>query len=199
MSARAAAPTVSLPLFPLNTVLFPGGPLPLRIFETRYTDMVRRCMREAAPFGVLLIRSGMEAGGVQTTADIGTSARIVDFYQLPDGLLGITCVGERRFRLVSRSRQSDGLNVGEVGWLAGSGDVRLPPQLEHLGAMLRKLLPELSELYRNVPLDFEDAGWVSSRLAEVLPLELADKQRLLEMDDPLERLACVAPLVQKTT
>jgi uncharacterized protein len=193
------APSVPLPLFPLNTVLFPGGPLPLRIFETRYTDMVRRCMREHEPFGVLLIRSGTEAGGVPSTVEIGTSARIVDFYPLPDGLLGITCTGEKRFRVRSLSRQSDGLNVGQVEWLADAGDVPLPAEQEHLGTLLRKLLPELSELYRNVPVDFDDAGWVASRLAEVLPLDLKDKQRLLEMDDPLERLACVAPLVKTQT
>ncbi|HKZ74176.1 MAG TPA: LON peptidase substrate-binding domain-containing protein, partial [Steroidobacteraceae bacterium] len=84
--AREAA---TLQLFPLHTVLFPAGPLPLRIFETRYTDMVRRCMRERSSFGVLLIRAGAEVGAVASTAEVGTTARIVDFYQLPDGLLGI--------------------------------------------------------------------------------------------------------------
>src|SRR3954451_7087360 len=88
-----------LSLFPLNTVLFPGGPLPLRIFEPRYVDMVRKCMREGAPFGVLLIRSGQEVGEVSSAASIGTSARIVDFHQMPDGLLGLICTGEQKFRL----------------------------------------------------------------------------------------------------
>jgi uncharacterized protein len=188
---------VSLPLFPLNTVLFPGGPLPLRIFETRYTDMVRRCMRERSSFGVLLIRAGAEAGAITSTADIGTSARIADFYMLPDGLLGITCLGERRFRVHARSRQSDGLNVGEIEWLTEEKQLQLPAEHHHLGQLLRKVLPELSELYKNVPMNFEDAAWVASRLAEILPLELSDKQFLLEMDDPLVRLARVAPLIRR--
>jgi uncharacterized protein len=187
----------TLPLFPLNTVLFPGGPLPLRIFETRYTDMVRRCMRERSSFGVLLIRGGAEVGSVTSTAEIGTSARIVDFYLLPDGLLGITCLGERRFRVHGRSRQSDGLNLGDIEWLAQESDVQLPAEHHHLGQLLRRVLPELSELYQNVPKNFDDAGWVSSRLAEILPLELSDKQSLLEMDDPLVRLARVAPLIKR--
>ena len=87
--------TGALPLFPLNTVLFPGGPLSLRIFEPRYLDMVRRCLKERGGFGVVLILEGLEAGVVGRVADTGTSARIVDFDTLPDGLLGIVCVGER--------------------------------------------------------------------------------------------------------
>lgn len=197
MSAGRESRRVRLPLFPLNTVLFPGGPLPLRIFETRYTDMVRRCLRERSSFGVLLIRAGAEVGTVTSTADIGTSARIVDFYQLPDGLLGITCLGERRFRVCERSKQNDGLNLGEVEWLEADAQMPLPAEHHHLGQLLRKVLPELSELYENVPKHFEDAGWVASRLAEILPLELSDKQTLLEMDDPLARLARVAPLIKR--
>src|SRR5262245_56438120 len=119
-SAKEAASenSAEIPLFPLNTVLFPGGPLPLRIFEPRYVDMVRYCMRERAPFGVVLIRAGVEAGGaVSSTADVGTSARIVDFFQMPDGLLGLKCLGERKFRVSSRRTQSDGLNMGTVEWV----------------------------------------------------------------------------------
>jgi uncharacterized protein len=199
VTARTASATsVTLPLFPLNTVLFPGGPLPLRIFETRYTDMVRRCTRQRSSFGVLLIRAGAEVGAVTSTAEIGTSARIVDFYQLPDGLLGITCVGERRFRVLERSRQPDGLNLGEVEWLAPEVTAELPSEHHHLGQLLRKVLPELSELYVNLPKQFDEAGWVACRLAEILPLELPDKQSLLEMDDPLQRLARVAPLVRRS-
>lgn len=197
MSTRPGSASVTLPLFPLNTVLFPDGPLPLRIFETRYVDMVRRCMRQRSSFGVLLIRAGAEVGTVTSTADIGTSARIIDFYQLPDGLLGITCLGERRFRVRARSRQPDGLNVGEVEWLDTEERVPLPAEHDHLGQLLRKVLPELSELYRSVPKHFEDAGWVACRLAEILPLELSDKQSLLETDDPLVRLARVAPLIRR--
>src|SRR6201995_4298783 len=108
--------TVGTPLFPLNTVLFPGGPLAVGIFETRYVDMVRHCMRERCPFGVVLIRAGLEVGsaGVGDVCTVGTTARIVDFNGLPDGLLGITCVGERAFTVKKRWQQDDGLHVGEI-------------------------------------------------------------------------------------
>ena len=132
--------TAEIPLFPLNTVLFPGGPLPLRIFETRYTDMVRRCMREQSAFGVVLIRAGAEVGEVANTAEIGTTARIVDFYQLPDRLLGITCAGEKKFRVLARRRQPDGLNVGTVEWLPEEPKLEVPGEHAHLAALLRKVL-----------------------------------------------------------
>ena len=107
--------TRTLPLFPLGTVLFPAGPLALRIFEPRYVDMVGRCMREGSGFAVVLLVEGAEAGGGSlTTAAIGTEARIVDFDRLEDGLLGLTCVGQGRLRIVRAWREEDGLNVGEV-------------------------------------------------------------------------------------
>src|SRR5215813_11746341 len=101
-STVARAGSAELPLFPLNTVLFPGGPLPLRIFEPRYVDMVRKCMREGVPFGVLLIRSGQEVGDVSSAVDVGTSVRIVDFHQLPNGLLGILGLGDQKCRVEDR-------------------------------------------------------------------------------------------------
>src|SRR6202040_504263 len=116
-AARRVAGAEVIALFPLNIVLFPDGPLPLRIFETRYVDMVRRCMRETQTFGVVLIREGSEVGPAETF-DVGTLAKIVDFHQLSDGLLGLSCVGAQRFRIRSRSRQADGLNLGEVDYLA---------------------------------------------------------------------------------
>src|SRR4029450_8248817 len=125
-------------LFPLHTVLFPGGPLPLRIFETRYTDMVRRCMREQQPFGVVLIQEGDEAGPVATTATIGCSARIADFYTLQDGFLGISCIGERKFRVQRVWRASDGLNMGEVEWLESEPGVELPGGDVQLGDTVRR-------------------------------------------------------------
>jgi uncharacterized protein len=175
-------------LFPLHTVLFPGGPLPLRIFETRYTDMVRRCMREEAPFGVVLIQEGEEAGEVATTATVGSAARIVDFHTLPDGLLGISCVGGRKFRVQRVWRAADGLNMGEVDWLAAEPQLPLPADYERLGAAVRRALADLAEHYQHVEKRFDDAAWVSARLAELLPLELDAKQALLEMEDPVARL-----------
>ncbi len=182
-------------LFPLHTVLFPGGPLPLRIFETRYTDMVRRCMREQQPFGIVLIQEGEEAGPVATTATVGCSARIADFYTLQDGLLGISCLGERKFRVQRVWRAADGLNMAEVAWLDPEPALALPAEHARLGATLRRALDELEQQYQHVEKKFDDAAWVGSRLTELLPIELNDKQVLLELDDPVARLDALLDLV----
>jgi len=184
-------------LFPLHTVLFPGGPLPLRIFETRYTDMVRRCMRESQPFGVVMIQEGDEAGVVATTATVGCTARIVDFHTLHDGLLGISCVGERKFRVLRVWRADDGLNMGEVAWLPVEPELPVPADCERLATTLRRALEELAEHYENVARKFDDAAWIGSRVAELLPIELADKQALLELDDPIERLRSLLTVVKE--
>jgi Lon protease-like protein len=191
------AASAEIALFPLNSVLFPGGPLPLRIFETRYTDMVRRCMREDAGFGVVLIRAGAEVGEVASTAEVGTLARIVDFYPLPDRLLGITCRGERRFRVLRRWRDGSGLNMAEVSWLEVPPPVAVPEEFHHLAELIRKVLPELGELYEGIEPRLDDADWVGCRLVEILPISLGDKQACLELDDPVARLARLAPLIRR--
>jgi len=188
---------VELPLFPLNTVLFPEGLLPLRIFETRYVDMVGRCMREGIPFGVIPIRSGAEVGGLVETAELGTTARIVDFSKLPDGLLGITCKGERKFKVLKLWQQPDGLNVGDVEYLPAEDSRELPDEYHHLGDLLRKVLPELGEPYASMAGNFADASWVSARLAEILPVSAADKVSLLELDEPIARLARLNRIVRR--
>ena len=182
-------------LFPLNAVLFPEGRLPLRIFETRYVDMVRRCLRESRGFGVVLIRSGAEAGAAQFS-DVGTMAEIVDFHQLADGLLGLSCVGRQRFRILERRRQPDGLYLGQVQWLAPDPAAAMPEHHANLAELLRTVLPQLGEGYAGMAMRFDDAAWVGNRLAEILPLDLADKQRYLELADPLRRLDVLAPLIQ---
>jgi len=189
---------IQIPLFPLNMVLFPDGPLPLRIFETRYYDMVRRCMREGSGFGVVLIREGPETGTGDTEVyEVGTMADITDFHQLADGLLGLSCVGRQRFRIVARSRQADGLNLGEVNGIDAQPTLPVPARHARLPALLRSVLPQLGEVYATIDMRLDDAAWVGHRLAEILPLPLADKQSYLEIDDPLERLdrlALLAPL-----
>ena len=182
----------SLPLFPLHTVLFPGGPLSLRIFEARYLDMVRRCLKEGGGFGVLLILEGAEAGAVAQLATIGTRARVVDFDTLPDGLLGIACLGEQRFTLGRRWQQEDGLHLGEVEYLAPERACAVPAELAHLAELLREVLPRLGGPYMHVEAHYDDAGWVGNRWAEILPLEPGQKQQLLELTDPLLRLEKVA-------
>jgi Lon protease-like protein len=184
-----------IPLFPLNIVLFPGGPLPLRIFETRYLDMVRNCMRNSTGFGVVLIRSGAEVGPAETY-DVGTMAKIVDFHQLQDGLLGLSCVGEERFRVHSRRSQADGLNIGEVEPLPAESPVPVPERHLALAELLQSVLPQLGESYTGINMHLDDAVWVSHRLAEILPMTPADKQHCLELTDPLRRLDVLAPLVR---
>ena len=182
-------------LFPLNIVLFPDGPLPLRIFETRYLDMVRRCMRGDQEFGVVLIREGSEVGsGPAETFAVGTMAKIVDFHQLSDGLLGLSCVGQRRFRIRSRSRQADGLHLAEVDRLAPEPAVAVPARHTRLAQLLKTVLPQLGEVYEGFEMRLEDAAWVGHRLAEILPIAPADKQSCLELDDPIQRLDVLSPL-----
>lgn len=187
--------TETIPLFPLRTVLFPEGPLPLRVFEARYLDMVSRCMKEEGEFGVLLIASGSEAGTAQMV-EVGTRARITDWYQGSDGILGITAMGTSRFRLESVERQADGLYLGTVTELPPPPTVPLPEEYRPLATLLEAILNDLGKLYEQLPQRYEDAGWVGARLAEILPLELEQKQHCLEMEDPLERLAFVRPMLR---
>lgn len=187
----------SIALFPLNIVLFPEGRLPLRIFETRYIDMVRNCMRGNLNFGVVQIRDGSEVGPADTF-DVGTTAKIVDFHQLTDGFLGLSCVGEQRFRILRRSRQTDGLNLAEVDWLIPEPVVPVPPRLEHLADLLKTVLPQLGEVYTGIAMRLDDAAWVGHRLTEILPIAAAQKQISLELDDPVERLDMLEPMAKKT-
>ena len=187
---------LEIPLFPLGTVLFPGGPLPLRIFETRYIDLVRRCLRDGSGFGVVLIREGAEAGGPALTFDVGTYARIVDFSQQPDGLLGIRAAGERRFRILERRRARDGLNLADVEWLPQEPRLGLPAEFADLGPALEAILEQVGEPYAGLERHLDDAAWVAGRLAEILPLPAVHKQHCLELDDPLERLRHLRPLFE---
>lgn len=180
-------------LFPLNIVLFPDGPLPLRIFETRYVDMVGRCLREQRCFGVVLIRAGKEVGPVDTY-ETGTLARITDFDRLPDGLLGLSCVGSTKFRIRSTSVASDGLNRADIEELAPEPPMSVPPRHARLARLLATVLPQLGEVYTGIEMRLDDAAWVGHRLAEILPLPLNEKQALLELDDPVQRLDQLAPL-----
>ncbi len=194
----AIVTTKTVPLFPLNTVLFPGGPLPLRVFETRYLDMVSRCMKAGEPFGVVLLAEGSEAGaagGVSTLAT-GTLATIFDWYQGNDGLLGITALGGDRFRLKSAARQRDGLNIGEIELIEPEPAVPLPDEYSLMADLLRGVLDDLGLLYNTIEKHYDDASWVGFRFAEVLPLSLADKQACLEMNDPLKRLEYLRPLLR---
>ena len=186
-----------LPLFPLRAVLFPGGPMPLRIFEPRYLDMVSRCLREQSGFAVVLLGEGEEAEEATSFAATGTEARIVDFDRLEGGLLGISCIGGERVRVVEAWREPDGLNRGRVLDIAADPVVPVPPDQAWLADVVLQVLPDAEDTYRHVERR-DDAAWVGNRLAELLPLSLTDRQALLELSDPLERLAVLEPAVTRS-
>jgi uncharacterized protein len=185
-----------IPLFPLNTVLLPGGLLPLRIFEPRYVDMVGRCMRANEAFGVVLIYGGSDITRDVDTALIGTSARILDFQTSSDGLLGLLCRGEQRFRIQARSRLDDGLNCANVEWLEDPGPTPVAARFQPLLPLLREALSRLTTIGHFIEPQYDDASWVSHRLAELLPLDQSALQRLLELEDPEARLRLLAPLIE---
>src|ERR1700722_10870074 len=149
--------------------------------------IVRRCMRASQDFGVVLIRAGAEVGPAEMY-EVGTTAQIRDFNQLSDGFLGLTCEGGRRFRIHSHHAQSDGLNVGEVEWLAAEPTLPVPERHARLPKLLQNVLPQLGEVYTDIPMHLDDAAWVGHRLPEILPIPLPEKQACLQLDDPIQRL-----------
>lgn len=184
-----------IPLFPLRTVLFPEGPLPLRVFEPRYLDMVSRCMRAGSPFGVLLLLAGAEVA-TASTASLGTLARIMDWYQGSDGILGITAVGTERFELNGIGQQSDGLYVGDISLMKRETAVALPGEYRPMADLLEVILDDLGKLYSDLPRRFDDSTWVGCRFAEILPMPLEQKQHCLQLMDPIARLEFVRPMLR---
>jgi len=186
--------TEVIPLFPLRTVLYPGGSLRLRIFEPRYLNMVSRCLREDIGFGVALIREGAEVGPA-LTYEVGTLARISDWYTLNDGLLGITAVGIERFRLHQTVRQNDGLVLATVEMRGAERRAAL--EARHTGAIaaLETLQSLANDQESKAQVEKDDVATVAARLAELLPVSSAQKQAWLEIDDPVERLDAIMPTV----
>lgn len=177
-----------IPLFPLGTVLFPGGVLPLRLFETRYLDMIGECLREQKGFGICAIKSGREVGPAANCYEVGTLAVVADFDYGEDGLLAIVARGERRFRILHSRVEPNQLQRARVAWLDDSRDTPLPPQHRSMADFLAQLLRRAGAPYADLPVDFDSSAWVAGRLAELLPFALGDKQRLLEMGTPADRL-----------
>ena len=175
-------------LFPLNTVLFPGGVLPLRIFEARYLDMISECLRDQKGFGVCAIRAGGEVGQAALCYPVGTLARVQDFDRGGDGVLQVVAHGERRFRVLDQRVESNQLLRARVEWLDERGVAALPGNRQPLADLLRQLLKRAGTPFSQLQPEYQDAGWVAGRLTELLPFALADKQRVLELDDPLQRL-----------
>ncbi|MDR6452090.1 LON peptidase substrate-binding domain-containing protein [Variovorax paradoxus] len=202
----------SLPLFPLGTVLFPDGVLPLRIFEVRYLDMIGKCRKADAPFGVVSLTSGSEvrkAGAeAESFAAVGTLAVIREFDSPQSGLLQIECVGTQRFRVRTAELQKYGLWVAEVEAMAEDTALEIPGDLQHTATALRRLVDTLEERRRaqgaealrlpvSEPYRFDDCGWVANRWCELVPMQLELRQRLMELDSPLMRLELVSDLLAR--
>lgn len=203
-----------LPLFPLAAVLFPGGVLPLRIFEARYMDMARDCMRDEQPFGVCMITDAnpnrSETSRNVHIADIGCSAVISAWDMRQLGLLHVRAVGAQRFRVLSSTNQSNGLKVAEVEWLDEDADTPVAPEHAPCVDLLRRIIDDLraqaaerrrektdddedvlAQLPFEEPFRLDSSSWVSNRLCEVLPVPLKAKQKLMELGDGHARLEIV--------
>lgn len=189
--------TTTLPLFLLRTVMFPGGPIPLRVFEPRYLDLVSDCMRNDHGFGVCLALSEEEMSPQTEPAEIGTEMRISDFTRLDDGNLGITADGVRRFRILKRWQTTTKLWMAEVEPLAEEAEAPVPADCRVLVRLLEALYEELGEPWTAREYHYHDARWVGGRLVEILPLEPEFKQLLLEMHDPVARLQRLLPVVRE--
>jgi Lon protease-like protein len=204
----SALTLTSLPLFPLGTVLFPGGVLPLRIFEVRYLDMIGKCHKAGAPFGVVSLTEGSEVrvpGGKEAFAKVGTIATISDLDTPQPGLMVIRAQGQQRFRITSSDQLRHGLWVADVERLAADIAVPVPDDLKPTAQALARLIQSLQlkagdegQLPLAEPYRLDDCGWVANRWCELLPLSVQLKQRLMELDNPLVRLELVSDVLART-
>lgn len=186
-SVRPRKPeTIKLPIFPLDSILFPGGSLSLRVFEQRYMEMAKACLKNGTPFGIAHIRTGEEVGAPAEPEAIGTVARIVEWDMRDIGILQIRVRGENRFRLDSKTVTRSGLIIGELTLIPDDLHVDCP-ELPPCAAFLRKVLTQTSSAHL-APVHFEDANWVSFRITELLPFNNTVKQKILELTDARMRL-----------
>lgn len=198
----------SLPLFPLSTVLFPDGLLPLRVFEVRYLDMIGKCQRAGAPFGVVGLTQGQEVrrpgAAPESFSDVGTLATI-ESTELPQpGLMLVRCTGRQRFRIDRSERLRNGLWIADVQGLPPDAEVPIPEDLQGVAWALRQVAdslgqrqePEGAPVFAE-PHRFEDCGWVANRWCELLPLPLQLRQKLMELDNPLVRLELVGDFLTR--
>lgn len=186
---------IKIPLFPLNAVLFPGGALPLRIFEPRYLDMISQCMKSEGKIGVVLIEKGNEAGMAAKAHDIGTVSYISYFHKRTDGMLGITLTGEQRFRVLSTDIKPNQLTFAEIELLPTIEVSKNEYDAEQLTKLLKQIIAQLEPPYTTMKKYYDDLDWVTGRLIELLPLQLNDKQNMLVMADVDERINYLHPLL----
>jgi uncharacterized protein len=198
----------SLPLFPLNAVLFPGGLLSLRVFEVRYLDMIAKCRKTGAPFGVVSLTQGNEVrqpGKQEAFAQVGTLATLLDVEQPQPGLMLARATGEQRFRITSSDQLKHGLWIADVERLAPDLTVAIPDDLKPTAEALERLINSLQLKPDSTgpmpllpPWKLDDCGWVANRWCELLPLPVALKQRMMELDNPLVRLELVSDVLVRT-
>jgi Lon protease-like protein len=200
-AARLRAMPRVLPLFPLRTVLFPGGLLPLKVFETRYVDMAKACLADETPFGVCLLTHGEEVARPGAAppqfAMLGTVARIVDWDMPELGILHVVTRGEGRFRVTGHRIGPSGQVLGDVAAIDAEPAIALPAGHEPLARLLELIATRLGP--ENFPAErhYHDASWVGYRLAELLPLPLQVKQSMLEINEPAVRLAVLHQFLQQ--
>jgi len=195
----------TLPLFPLKTVLFPGRVLPLKVFEQRYIDMTKACLKDEQPFGVCLLTHGEEvaqrdqaaAGASIAFALIGTQARIVSWDMPQLGILHLKTEGGTRFQVQSSSVADDGLVVAQITLLPPEPAVKLPEAFAPLAGLLELMIDRAGLENFSPQLALDDASWVGYRLAELLPLPLAIKQSMLEVNDSVVRLKVLAQFLKQ--
>jgi len=193
-------PTTTIPLFPLRTVLFPGGLLPLKVFEQRYIGMTKACMRDGLPFGVVMITSGDEVatrGGAPTFANLGTRATITHWDMPELGILHLATEGLSRFQVREHRVQPDRLVVADVVDIPPEPHVALPAEAQPLARLLELIASRVGPQHFPAELDYDDASWVGYRLAELLPLPLSIKQSMLEINEALVRLQVLRQFLQQ--
>lgn len=195
-----------LPLFPLRAVLFPGALLGLKVFEARYLDLITECLRTRSPFGVVCLKQGFEAGdlsGAVQLEDVGVLARLDDVDAEQAGILRVRCTGLSRFRLTAPPQQRDnGLWVAPSVQRLGADPPHMPgPAMLQTVQALAEAIRKLSERGAapfTQPYRLDDAGWVANRWCELLPVPAEDRQRMMEMTDPLLRLELISDLLDMT-
>nr|WP_227494528.1 LON peptidase substrate-binding domain-containing protein [Ramlibacter pallidus] len=198
----------SLPLFPLGAVLFPDGLLSLRVFEVRYLDMISKCHKAGAPFGVVSLTQGSEVrqpGMQEAFSQVGTLATIHEFENPQAGLMLVRAKGAQRFRITASDQLKHGLWVADVESIPADLSVPVPEDLQPTAEALHRLIQSLQlkpdqagPMPLLPPWKLDDCGWVANRWCELLPLPVALKQRLMELDNPLVRLELVSDVLART-
>ncbi len=178
-----------VPIFPLNTVLFPGGVLPLRVFEARYMDMTRDCLKRDQPFGVCLIHEGSEVGAPAVPQGIGCLAKILEWDMQQQGILNLKTRGSQRFRILEQETSTQGLISADVELIPPDASVAVPEKFASCARLLEMVVADQGKPVFAEPHAFDDAAWVGYRLTEILPVPLLAKQKLLELTDSLARLS----------